>query len=78
MSELLEIDFIQEFGALSSKVRNSNSFCKEMSEENHPSTEDFESSLNAPSNIRDTSETEPFPKNTKSHIKRLRLTSIDD
>jgi hypothetical protein len=32
MGDLLEIDFIEEFGALSTKVRNSDSFCKEMNE----------------------------------------------
>jgi hypothetical protein len=30
MADLLEIDFLEEFGALSTKVKNSNSFCKEM------------------------------------------------
>lgn len=41
MTDLLEIDFIGEFGALHTEVKNSNSFCKEMSEkkpEFQPST----------------------------------------
>lgn len=37
MSDLLEIDFIEQFGALSTKVKNSNSFCIEMKEDQNSS-----------------------------------------
>ena len=30
MSDLLEVDMVRRFGALSTQVRNSDSFCKEM------------------------------------------------
>ena len=50
MLDLLEIDFTRQFGAISVKVRNSNSFCKEMNEENLNSTEDGESSLSYSNN----------------------------
>lgn len=43
MSDLLEIDFLEEFGALSTKVRNSSSFCIEMKESVPTSEEDTSS-----------------------------------
>ena len=41
MSDLLEIEFVGQFGAVATKVRNSDSFCKEMHEELQSSTDEF-------------------------------------
>lgn len=78
MSDLLEIDFIEQFGALSTKVKNSNSFCMEMKEGQHSSDDEMDSSTNFASlpNNMEKFESENFPKHRKE--RQERLTSLED
>lgn len=78
MSDLLEIDFIEQYQALSTRVKNSNSFCIEMKEDQNSSDDEMDSSTNFASlpNNMEKFESENFPKHRKERMERL--TSLED